>query len=116
IVSEASGHGLQVFDLTRLRNVANPPQTFTADTRYTEFGNAHNIVINEDSGYAYVVGAQRNSGPYKGGPRFINIQDPKNPINPGGLLSGGQGAYTHDAQVITYNGPDSDYTGKEILI
>ncbi|WP_438710647.1 choice-of-anchor B family protein [Aquimarina muelleri] len=116
IVSEASGHGLQVFDLTRLRNVANPPQTFTADTRYTEFGNAHNIVINEDSGYAYVVGAQRNSGPYKGGPLFINIQDPKNPINAGGLLSGGQRAYTHDAQVITYNGPDSDYTGKEILI
>lgn len=116
IVSEAANHGMQVFDLTRLRNVANPPQTFTADKRYTEFGNAHNIVINEDSGYAYVVGAQRNSGPYKGGPLFINIQDPKNPVNAGGLLSGGQRAYTHDAQVITYNGPDSDYTGKEILI
>ncbi|WP_438426104.1 choice-of-anchor B family protein [Aquimarina macrocephali] len=116
IVSEASNHGMQVFDLTRLRNVANPPQNFTADKRYTEFGNAHNIVINEDSGYAYVVGAQRNSGPYKGGPLFINIQDPKNPTNAGGLLSGGQRAYTHDAQVITYNGPDSDYTGKEILI
>ncbi|EZH75129.1 hypothetical protein ATO12_10415 [Aquimarina atlantica] len=116
IVSEASNHGMQVFDLTRLRNVANPPQTFTADKRYTEFGNAHNIVINEDSGYAYVVGAQRNSGPYKGGPLFINIQDPKNPTNAGGLLSSGQRAYTHDAQVITYNGPDSDYTGKEILI
>ncbi|WP_103069133.1 choice-of-anchor B family protein [Aquimarina sediminis] len=116
IVSEASGHGMQVFDLTRLRNVTNPPQTFTPDTRYTEFGNAHNIVINEDSGYAYVVGAQRNSGPYKGGPLFINIQDPKNPINAGGFLSVGQRAYTHDAQVITYNGPDADYTGKEILI
>jgi choice-of-anchor B domain-containing protein len=116
IISEASGHGLQVFDLTRLRNVANPPQTFTADTRYTEFGNAHNIVINEDSGYAYIVGAQRNSGPYQGGPLFINIQNPKNPTNAGGFLSGGQRAYTHDAQVITYNGPDSDHTGKEILI
>jgi len=22
-------HGMQVFDLTRLRNVANPPETFT---------------------------------------------------------------------------------------
>ncbi|MDY8135083.1 choice-of-anchor B family protein [Aquimarina sp. 2201CG5-10] len=116
IVSEASNHGMQVFDLTRLRNVANPPQNFTADTRYTEFGNAHNIVINEDSGYAYVVGAQRNSGPYRGGPLFINIQDPKNPTNAGGFLSGGQRAYTHDAQVVTYNGPDSNYTGREILI
>ncbi|MFC5047811.1 choice-of-anchor B family protein [Aquimarina hainanensis] len=116
IVSEASGHGMQVFDLTRLRNVSNPPRTFTADTRYTEFGNAHNIVINEDTGFTYVVGAQRNSGPYKGGPLFINIQDPKNPKNAGGFLSGGQRAYTHDAQVVTYNGPDQDYVGKEILI
>ncbi len=116
IVSEASNHGMQVFDLTRLRNVSNPPQTFSADTRYTQFGNAHNIVINENTGYAYVVGAQRSSGAYKGGPLFINIQDPKNPKNAGGFLSDGQQAYTHDAQVVTYNGPDSNYTGKEILI
>ncbi len=115
IVSEASNHGMQVFDLTRLRNVASPPQTFTADKRYTEFGNAHNIVINEDSGYAYIVGALR-SGTYKGGPLFVNIQDPVNPINEGGFLSSGGDPYTHDAQVITYNGPDTDYTGKEILI
>ncbi|WP_367182292.1 choice-of-anchor B family protein [uncultured Aquimarina sp.] len=116
IVSEASGHGMQVFDLTRLRNVSNPPATFSADTRYTQFGNAHNIVINEDTGFAYIVGAQRGSGPYNGGPLFVNIQDPKNPINAGGFLSGGQRAYTHDAQVVTYNGPDPDYNGREILI
>ncbi|MGB1284868.1 MAG: choice-of-anchor B family protein, partial [Polaribacter sp.] len=46
IVSEASGHGMQVFDLTRLRNVVTPPATFTADAHYTGFGRAHNIVIN----------------------------------------------------------------------
>ncbi len=115
IVSEASNHGMQVFDLTRLRNVANPPQTFTADKTYTEFGNAHNIVINEDSGYAYIVGALR-SGTYRGGPLFVNIQDPVNPTNEGGFLSSGGDPYTHDAQVITYNGPDRDYTGREILI
>ena len=55
IVSEATNHGMQVFDLTRLRDVANPPATFTSDTRFTEFGSAHNIVINEDTGYAYPV-------------------------------------------------------------
>ncbi len=115
IVSEASGHGLQVFDLTRLRNVANPPQNFTPDKRYTGFGNAHNIVINEDSGYAYIVGALR-SGTYRGGPLFIDITDPKNPKDAGGFLSTGGDPYTHDAQVVNYNGPDSDYTGKEILI
>ncbi|WP_440120626.1 choice-of-anchor B family protein [Tenacibaculum sp. Ill] len=107
-----TGHGMQVFDLTRLRNVTNPPNTFTADTHFTDFGKAHNIVINEDTGYAYPVGTDR-TGTYKGGPLFINIQDPKNPVSEGGW---GTDNYSHDAQVITYNGPDTDYTGKEILI
>jgi choice-of-anchor B domain-containing protein len=109
IVSEASGHGMQVFDLTKLRNVSAPPVTFTADTRYTGFGNAHNIVINESSGYAYPVGTSLNQG----GPIFVNIQDPLNPVLEGGYeLNGG----SHDAQVVTYNGPDADYAGREILI
>jgi choice-of-anchor B domain-containing protein len=109
IVSEAANHGMQVFDLTRLRNVVNPPQTFTADARYTGFGNAHNIVINESSGFAYGVGTST----FNGGPHFVNIQNPINPVAAGGYAMDG---YSHDAQVITYNGPDSDYTGREILI
>ncbi|AXT52048.1 choice-of-anchor B family protein [Aquimarina sp. BL5] len=108
-------HGMQIFDLTRLRNVTNPPETFTADGRYTGFGNAHNIVINEDSGFAYAVGTSR-SGPYEGGPIFIDIRDPKNPVDAGGFLSTGGEAYSHDAQAVIYNGPDTDYTGREILI
>jgi choice-of-anchor B domain-containing protein len=107
-----TGHGMQVFDLTRLRNVTNPPNTFTTDTHFTDFGKAHNIVINEDTGYAYPVGTDR-AGTYKGGPLFINIQDPKNPVSEGGW---GTDNYSHDAQVVTYNGPDTDYAGKEILI
>lgn len=110
IVSEATNHGMQVFDLTRLRNVANPPEAFTPDFHYTGFGRAHNIVINETSGYAYIVGTSR-SGTYGGGPLFINIQNPLSPIDEGGFFG-----YSHDAQVITYNGPDSDYAGREILI
>lgn len=112
IVSEASNHGMQVFDLTRLRNINNPPETFTSDTRYTEFGNAHNIVINEDSGFAYAVGTTT----FGGGPHFVDISDPKNPVAAGGFVSDGGDAYSHDAQVVIYNGPDSDYTGREILI
>ena len=112
IVSEAGSHGMQVFDLTRLRDVQNPPVEFNADTHFTEFGSAHNIVINEESGYAYVVGTNRN-GPYQGGPLFINIQNPASPVSEGGF---GDGGYSHDAQVVTYNGPDTDFTGKEILI
>ncbi|NND61597.1 MAG: choice-of-anchor B family protein [Flavobacteriaceae bacterium] len=109
IVSEASGHGMQVFDLTRLRNVSSPPETFTADVVYNGFSNAHNIVINEDTGYAYAVGTNT----FNGGAHFIDISDPLNPVAAGGFATDG---YTHDAQVITYNGPDSDYTGREIYI
>jgi choice-of-anchor B domain-containing protein len=109
IVSEAIGHGMQVFDLTRLRSVTSSPETFTVDAYYTGFGSAHNIVINEDSGFAYAVGT--NS--FGGGAHFVNIQDPLNPIAAGGYSSDG---YTHDAQVVTYTGPDSDYTGKEIYV
>jgi choice-of-anchor B domain-containing protein len=109
VVSEANGHGMQVFDLSRLRNVSNPPETFTEDAHYNGFGSAHNIVINEDSGYAYGVGTST----FNGGAHFVNIQNPLNPIAAGGF---GAGLYTHDAQILTYNGPDTDYTGREILI
>lgn len=112
IGSEATAHGMQVFDLTNLRNVSDPPVTFSSDALYTAFGNSHNIVINENTGFAYPVGTARNDL-YNGGVHFVNIQDPENPLAAGGY--GGSG-YTHDAQVISYNGPDTDYAGSEILI
>lgn len=110
IVSEAENHGMQIFNLERLRDVANSPVEFTPDKQFTEFGSAHNIVINESKGYAYPVGTSRQEL-YKGGPLFINIQDPFNPV-----IEGGFSGYSHDAQVVTYTGPDTDHTGKEILI
>ncbi|WP_422106445.1 choice-of-anchor B family protein [Winogradskyella sp.] len=109
IVSEAPDHGMQVFDLTRLRNVTNPPVTFDADGHYDGFGRAHNIVINETSGFAYAVGTDT----FDGGPHFVNIQNPTAPVAAGGYADD---AYSHDAQVVTYSGPDPDYTGREILI
>jgi choice-of-anchor B domain-containing protein len=111
IVSEASGHGMQVFDLTKLRNISpnQAPETFTSDAHYDGFGDAHNIVINKAQGYAYAVGTST----YSGGPHFIDISNPLTPVAAGGY---GEDAYSHDAQVVTYNGPDNDYTGKEILI
>ncbi|UOY08726.1 choice-of-anchor B family protein [Muricauda sp. SCSIO 64092] len=112
IVSEANGHGMQVFDLTRLRDVADPPQNFSADTRYTDIGNAHNVVINEAVGFAYPVGTARNDA-FGGGVHFVDVQNPSSPTGVGGY--GGNG-YTHDAQVVTYTGPDTDYTGREIFI
>ena len=100
---------MQVFDLTRLRDSTTTPQNFDADAQYTGFGNAHNIVINEETGYAYAVGTST----FNGGPHFVNIQDPLNPIEAGGYE---MSDYTHDAQVVVYNGPDMDYQGQEIFI
>lgn len=106
VVSEASGHGMQVFDLTRLRSVTIFPTTFSADAHYGSFGSAHNIVINDESGYAYAVG-----GNCSGGLHMIDISTPTSPTFAGCFSSDG---YTHDAQCVTYSGPDIDYTGREI--
>jgi len=109
IVSEIDNHGMQVFDLTKLRDVTNPPVQFEDDGVYNGFGRAHNIVINEDSGFAYGVGTDT----FGGGAHFVNIQDPQNPVAAGGYSADG---YTHDAQVVMYNGPDPDYQGIELYV
>lgn len=108
VVSEAGGHGMQVFDLTRLRDVTNPPETFTEDAHYGAFGNCHNIAINEETGYAYAIGTSLHNG----GPHIIDISDPLNPMMAGAYDGSG---YTHDAQIIVYDGPDADHIGDEIF-
>ncbi|MBD8869909.1 choice-of-anchor B family protein [Nocardioides donggukensis] len=113
IVSENAGHGMQVFDLTRLRG-ATERQTWTEDNWLGGFGQVHNLAVNEDSGMAYVVGARRDTTAcpgVNGGPILIDLDDPANPEVAG--CYGGDG-YTHDIQCVTYHGPDSDYTGREI--
>lgn len=107
VVSEASGHGMQVFDLTRLRDVITPPVTFTEDAFYGNFGNAHNIAIDEDTGFAYAVGSNTCSG----GLHMINIQNPLSPTNAGCFSADG---YTHDTQCVLFQGPDANYQGHEI--
>jgi choice-of-anchor B domain-containing protein len=109
VVSEASGHGMQIFDLTKLRNVTNPPIVFSEDAHYDGFGNAHNIVINPEEPFAYAVGTTT----FSGGPHIVDISDPLNPVFAGGYADV---FYTHDAQVITYGGPDADHQAKEIYI
>ncbi|MGB1283423.1 MAG: choice-of-anchor B family protein [Polaribacter sp.] len=108
VADNVGAHGMQVFDLTKLRGVTSPV-TFTADKVYTGVGSCHNLFINEASAVAYLVGC----GIYNNGPHFVDISDPLNPVSLGGY-SGDN--YTHDAQVVTYSGPDTDYTGKEIFI
>ncbi|MDA7812831.1 choice-of-anchor B family protein [Flavobacteriaceae bacterium] len=106
IVSEAGDHGLQVFNLANLRGI-DSEQVFSADYIDKSFGQAHNIAINEDSGYAYIAGA-RTKGIYA-----LNLS---NPLAPKLELEGSQFGYSHDAQIVNYKGPDQDHFGKEIYI
>lgn len=123
VVSEQDSYGLQVFDLTLLRDVQDPPQIFSEDYNYTQFGNAHNIAINTETGFAYVVGSTKGETcAQQGGLHMINLID--NPAEPtfagcnfeeeaGGGNSGKTG-YIHDTQCVIYQGPDADYQGQEL--
>ncbi len=104
IVSESRNHGMQVFDLTRLRELT-APVTFSADALYTGFATAHNIAINEDSGFAYVIGTNTCSG-------GLHMVDIRNPLNPTGAGCFSADGYTHDVQCV--NSILADYAGREL--
>lgn len=108
VVADWNGaHGMQVLDLTQLRTVVSPPVTFSNSAHYDGFGRAHNIVINEATGFGYAVGSDTCSG----GLHMIDISDPLKPAGVGCFSSDG---YTHDAECVVYNGPDVEHQGKEI--
>ena len=100
--------GVQVFDLTKLRDVTNPPETFTADAFYDGFGPGHNLWINEESGYLYAF----RSNTCDAAIHVVNIQDPLNPTFAGCVAT--DDAPLSDSECIMYDGPDADYTGREI--
>ena len=119
VVADGAGdHGMQVFDLTRLRSVGDEPVTFDEDALYDEIASAHNIVINEETGFAYAVGANSGGETCGGGLHIIDIRDPKNPTFQGcfaDTTTGNAGTgYSHDAMCTVYNGPDAEYQGKEV--
>lgn len=122
VVSDGQGdHGMQVFDLTRLRNIQDRPESFREDYLYTRIGNAHNIAINEESGYAYIVGATNGEiCAENGGLHIVDLNE--NPMQPefagchvepeaGGVIRDG---YIHDTQCVNYSGPDQRYAGSEV--
>ena len=113
IVSEATGHGMQVFDLRRLRTLdrSAAPVTVTADAHYTRFLRAHNIAINEETGYAYAIGSQQGELQCDHDLHMIDIRDPKNPTFAGCASQPGN---VHDTQCVIYRGPDARFRGREI--
>jgi hypothetical protein len=95
IVSESAGHGMRVFDLTRLRGVT-AARSWTEDVNYPLAFSAHNIAINEATGYAYIVGG--NNGLVApdaclSGLHMVDIRDPKLP-KPAGCQARGGGPGT----------------------
>jgi choice-of-anchor B domain-containing protein len=109
IGSEAFNHGMQVFDLTELRDVVTPPVTFAETDHYAGFGSSHTIAVNENTGFAYAAGSNTCAG----GLHMVNIQNPLDPTNAGCFSADG---YSHETQCVTYNGPDAAHVGKEICM
>jgi len=121
IVADGAGqHGVQVFDLRRLREVRGEPVTFEPDFLYDGIASAHNIVINEGTGFAYVVGSSGGGETCGGGLHMLDLSEPSEPTFAGCFFDGQTGrrgtGYSHDAQCVIYDGPDEDYQGREICL
>ena len=120
VADNAGEHGMQVFDLTRLRDVRDAPVEFDPDTVYEGIASAHNMVINEETATAYVVGSSGGGDTCGGGLHMLDVSDPKTPTFLGCHAQEGTGrgrtGYTHDAQCVNYRGPDAEHAGREICL
>ena len=108
IVADQTNIGIQIFDLSQLRSVTNPPVSFSETLHYDEFVGAHNIAINEDTGFAYAV-----LGSGCPGLHMVDINDPLNPTFAGCFSDQER---SHDVQCVVYSGPDTEHQGKEICV
>jgi choice-of-anchor B domain-containing protein len=106
--SEASGHGLQIFDLLQLDNVTSPT-SFIETAYYGGFGHSHTIAIDPVSKILMAMG----SDTFNGGPHLVDISNPLQPVLIGGYQDAG---YTHDGTILTYNGPDTNHQGDVIVV
>jgi choice-of-anchor B domain-containing protein len=115
IVAESAGHGMQVLDLTVLRDLdpTDAPHTLTETAHYDGFQRAHNLAINEDIGFAYAVG-QRDDVECETthGMHIVDIREPTDPTFAGCY----EASMVHDAHCLTYDGPDSRFSGTDICV
>lgn len=114
IVADGAGdHGMQVFDLRRLRDVADKPALFEPDAHYTRVASVHNIAINEETGFAYLVGSRGGGETCGGGLHMVDIREPLDPAFAGCFRDEGG---THDVQCAIYRGPDERYRDREVCL
>ena len=120
IVSDgARSHGMQVFDLHRLRGLNGAkPQKFTVDAHYTNARSVHDIVADTISGFIYLTGSNAGGEMCGGGLHMVDVREPLKPKFAGCFAdpqTGRQGTgYTHDAQCVVYRGPTTRYQGRQI--
>jgi choice-of-anchor B domain-containing protein len=121
IVSDISGpHGVQVFDLTQLRNVTDAPVEFQETAHYDGVHSVHTIAINEETGFAYAVGTSSGGQTCGGGLHMIDVRTPTKPTfagcHPETLGGSRRGGYIHETVCVVYRGPDRQYHGREICL
>ena len=120
IVADGAGqHGMQVFDLTRLRDVGGELVEFEPDFTYANMASAHNVVADPESEFLYIVGANSGGETCGGGLHIVDASEPLNPTFAGcyhDTGSPGSRGYTHDAQCLVYRGPDEEYQGRRLCI
>ncbi|MCB0182802.1 MAG: choice-of-anchor B family protein, partial [Caldilineaceae bacterium] len=98
-----------VFDLRTLRTLSRTtaPQVLHESAHYAGFEDAHNLAINEATGFAYIVGSNECDG----GLHIVDIRTPTEPSYVGCYSGDG---YIHDTTCVLYDGPDSRYQGREL--
>ncbi|HSG49388.1 MAG TPA: choice-of-anchor B family protein [Longimicrobiales bacterium] len=120
VVADGAGaHGMQVFDLTRLRDTGDELVDFAPDTTYHEIFSAHNVVADTASGFLYIVGANSGGETCGGGLHMVDARDPERPVFAGcynDATNPNSRGYTHDAQCVVYHGPDQRYRGRQICV
>jgi choice-of-anchor B domain-containing protein len=129
VVSEIANHGMQVFDLTQLRNVTSPPVTFPETAHYNNVSRTHTIAIDEETGYAYLAGSRPAAGRTPGVDtcsdsvtdgtgklvgRGLHVVDVRNPAAPAFAGCVDNDGYTHETQCVVYRGPDAQHQGREV--
>ncbi|MFP3901863.1 MAG: choice-of-anchor B family protein [Acidimicrobiia bacterium] len=126
--SEIVGSQIEIVDLSGLDALGPAPSPDTVlplpnfQTDAGGYRSSHNIMINEETGFAYVAGvrlapgAANNACGLDNPPRFNTLiydlnTNPADPEVVACLPDIGE----HDFYPVVYNGPDEEYQGREIL-
>ena len=127
-VTEIDGSGIVIVDLSDADSLDAAPTPETELPLPTSFffgggyDGAHNVRINEESGFAYLAGVHLEPGaannaceaetPARFNTLILDLKpDPMNPAVVTCLENTGE----HDMHSVIYDGPDIEHAGKEIL-